>query len=88
MGNEKYSLAHQSMLPDYAILDPRLTFGQSAYVTACTGIDALCQAIESYWSNGATEDSRQYASRAIPALRRGFEPTNLQVAEHKRGLAL
>ena len=28
------------------------------------------------------------AFRAIPILRRGFEPTNLQVAEHKRGLAL
>ena len=28
------------------------------------------------------------AFSAIPVLRRGFEPTNLQVAEHKRGLAL
>ena len=28
------------------------------------------------------------AFRAIPVLRRGFEPTNLQVAEHKRGRAL
>ena len=68
VGDEKYSLAHQSMLPDYAILDSQLTFEQPAYVTACTGIDALCQAIESYWSNSATERSRQYASRAIPAL--------------------
>ncbi len=28
------------------------------------------------------------AFRAIPILRRGFEPTNMQVAEHKRGLTL
>ncbi len=28
------------------------------------------------------------AYRAIPVLRRGFEPTRLQVSEHKRGLAL
>ena len=65
---QKYSLAHDSMLPDYAIVDPRLTHGQSAYVTACTGFDALCQAVESYWAQDATEESQLYASRAVVTL--------------------
>jgi len=66
--DQKYSLAHETMLPDYAIVDPRLTHGQSEQVTACTGFDALCQGVESYWAQGATRESQESASRAIPVI--------------------
>ncbi|MEK6950168.1 MAG: phosphonoacetaldehyde reductase [Nanoarchaeota archaeon] len=61
----KYSLAHPSVVPDYAIIDPSLTFSLPPYQTACTGLDALAQAIESYWSIHAGEESKQYAGEAI-----------------------
>ncbi len=61
----KYSLAHPSLVPDYAIIDPSLTFSLPPYVTACTGMDALSQAIESYWSIHSTEQSKDYAREAI-----------------------
>lgn len=61
----KYSLAHPSLIPDYAIIDPSLTFSLPAYPTACTGMDALSQAIESYWSIHSTPQSKQYAQQAI-----------------------
>ena len=38
--------------PAVAIVDPRLTWSMPPHVTACTGIDVLCHAIEGYWSRG------------------------------------
>lgn len=61
----KYSLAHQFIIPDYAIVDPTLTYKMPPVLTAITGFDALSQAIESYWSVGSTRQSKNYAAEAI-----------------------
>lgn len=61
----KYSLAHYSLLPDFVILDPLFTKNLPPYITACTSMDALCQAIESFWSTNSTEESRTYSKEAI-----------------------
>lgn len=69
IGKTKYSLAHQEwMLPEYVFLDPTLTFNLPKYITASTGIDALCQAVESYWSTQSTEESKKYAQQAITMI--------------------
>ncbi len=68
LNKQKYSLTHPSLVPDYAIIDPSLTFSLSPYVTACTGMDVLSQAIESYWSIHSTSESKGYAKRAIPLV--------------------
>lgn len=70
---KKYSLADNSLLPDYVILDATYTDNLPAYITACTGFDALCQAIESFWAKGATTESRGYATKAIPLLLENIE---------------
>ena len=62
---QKYSLAHEWMLPNYAIVDPQFTFKLPPRITASTGIDALSQAIESFWSVKATEESKMYSRKAI-----------------------
>ncbi len=62
---EKFSFAHPSLLPDYAILDPLLTDSLPPYLTSCTGMDALCQGIESFWSVNATAESENYSRQAI-----------------------
>ncbi len=62
----KHSLAHREfMMPDYSIIDPVLTLSLPKYQTACTGLDALCQGIESLWSNSATSESINYATQAV-----------------------
>jgi alcohol dehydrogenase class IV len=61
----KYSFAHSSMLPNYAILDPTFTETLPKYITACTGMDALCQGIESFWSVNSTEESRDFSRQSI-----------------------
>lgn len=64
----KYSLAHNSMLSNFVILDPLFTKNLPSYITACTSIDALCQAIESFWSTNSTEESRTYSKQAIELI--------------------
>tara|TARA_Y100000310_G_scaffold343159_1_gene449521 strand:+ start:37066 stop:38211 length:1146 start_codon:yes stop_codon:yes gene_type:complete len=62
----KYSLADkEKMLPDYAIIDPDLTMSLPKDVTATTGMDALCQGIESFWCVNSTDESKRYAREAI-----------------------
>lgn len=64
----KYSVAHQSLLPNAVGLNVMFTMSQSKYLTACTGLDALSQAIESFWSVGGTQESKKYAEEAIRLL--------------------
>ncbi len=64
----KYSVRDNFILPNYVLLDPSLTYGSPRYLTACVGADALCQAIESFWSVNSTEESRKYAKDAIILL--------------------
>ncbi len=61
----KHSLADASMLSDYALLDASLTDSLTPTVTACSGLDALSQAIESFWSIRSTEISREKSKRAM-----------------------
>jgi alcohol dehydrogenase class IV len=48
--NKKESLVHSALLPQIVVLDPQLTYSLPAYQTAVSGMDALSQAIESYWN--------------------------------------
>ncbi len=46
--HHKASINDPSILPRYAVLDPELTVGLPPFITATTGMDALCHAVESY----------------------------------------
>lgn len=61
----KYSVAHEFILPTYAIVDPQFTMSIPPVITASTGMDALSQAIESYWAIDSTDESKKYASESI-----------------------
>ncbi|MEK6932727.1 MAG: iron-containing alcohol dehydrogenase [Nanoarchaeota archaeon] len=51
--------------PNYAIVDPELTLTMPRDVTASSGLDALSQALESYWSINSTPLSDTHALMAI-----------------------
>jgi alcohol dehydrogenase class IV len=72
-GTKKYSLAHEEfMLPEACIVDPGLMRSVPVRVAAETGLDALCQAIESYWSVASNEVSRGFAKEAITLAMRSL----------------
>lgn len=64
-GTQKYSVAHPSLRPRWAIVDPDLCASMPPAITASTGVDALCQGIESLWAVGSTPASRDNARAAI-----------------------
>lgn len=70
---KKFSIAEPSILPNYVLLDSELTYSTSPYLTAVSGLDALCQSIESYWSVNSTEESKEYASLSIDILLNNLE---------------
>ena len=66
---EKKGVVSPRLLPDWAILDPELTLGLPANVTAATGIDAMVHAIEAYTSrNKKNPMSDQLARQALALL--------------------
>lgn len=46
----KKIIFHPKMLPEFVILDPELTVGLPAFITAATGMDALSHNLEAYCS--------------------------------------
>jgi len=66
---EKKGVVSPRLLPDWAILDPELTLGLPAHVTAATGIDAMVHAIEAFTSKHKKNPmSDQLARQALSLL--------------------
>jgi alcohol dehydrogenase len=74
----KYSLVHYSLLPRLVILDHSLTYSLTAYQTAVSGMDSFSQAVESFWSINATEESKQLAVESIMIWQHSFLKAVLQ----------
>lgn len=68
VGQRKHSIADEGILPTVAIVDAGLTKSLPEYITAVSGLDALGQAIESYWNVHSTNASKQFASAAIKLI--------------------
>lgn len=66
---KKQSISHESIVPDYAILEPSVLKTLPVYQKKCTMLDALCQAIESWWSVNSTDASKQYSRMAVEAIK-------------------
>ena len=61
----KQTLRSEKLYAKIAIVDPELTYSMSSSLTATTGLDAFCQAIESYWSVNSTEETKGFAKESI-----------------------
>ena len=62
---EKYSVEHDGLLPDLSVVIPSLLKSVPTKIAAASGMDGLCQGIESYWSIHSTDQSRKLAAEAI-----------------------
>ncbi|MGA2481271.1 MAG: iron-containing alcohol dehydrogenase [Spirochaetia bacterium] len=64
----KKGLTSLKLMPKFAFLDPELTLGLPPAVTAATGMDALCHAIESFTSVNANDFSETLSLKAVQLL--------------------
>ena len=64
--DEKHSVSHPGFLPGYVLLDPCFLQTVPDYQRKCTCLDALCHAIESYWS------VRSHPGKPAPMPKRPF----------------
>jgi Alcohol dehydrogenase, class IV len=61
----KYPIVAADMVPDVAILDPAVPATMPATVTANTGMDVMCHAVEAVASTASTSFTDPYAVEAI-----------------------
>ena len=64
----KMMIKNPAFLPEMAIVDPILTYSSPASVTAATGVDALCHAMEAYISRLAQPLTDNLAISAIELI--------------------
>ena len=89
VGHAKHSVAGPAMRPDRVVLDPDLSASASARQRAASGIDALCQAIESRWAAAATDESREHARAGLRLTLEHLETFVVDPGPHAaRGMAL
>ena len=62
---EKQSVAHESCIPDAVLMDPDALKTLPLYHRKAAMLDALCHAVESFWSIKSTGESRRMAAEAI-----------------------
>ena len=67
--HHKAPISDTCLMPAFAVLDPELTKGLPPKVTAATGMDALCHAVESYTNNTYnTRLERDLAEKAVKLI--------------------
>ena len=74
----KPAIAPPQNFPDVALVDPELTVSTPLPIAASTGLDALCQAVEGYWSTQGNPATRALAFQAIGLAIRHLEAACLQ----------
>ena len=68
----KVGIVSPKLMPDCVILDPQMTLGLPPSITASTGMDALCHAIECYTSKKGNPFSEMIALKAIRLISRSI----------------
>lgn len=76
------------LLPDVAVLDPRMTATLPPRTTASTGMDALCHAVEAYTCMQRNPVSDSYAISAIELIRDHLETAVTNGRDLKARLAM
>jgi len=71
--NEKLSIEHRELIPDFVILDPTFLQTLPLYHKKASLLDAYAQAVESLWAEGKTPASKSYALGALRSFPRDID---------------
>lgn len=87
----KMLLKGPSLIPSFAIVDPQFTMTAPPKVTAATGVDALCHAMESYTSKKAQPMSETFSlsatKRILNNLKKAYTTPNDVGAREQMAIA-
>lgn len=86
--HKKQSVTHESIIPDYALLDDRNLKTLPEYQKKCTMMDALCQSIEAWWSINATVESKEYSQKALAMIMENMEAYLANTVEGNRNMMI
>lgn len=93
----KQSVTSESFIPGTVLMDPNTLRTLPLYQKKATMMDALCHAIESFWSVNSTDESKKYSKSAIEEVLDHMEGYLVNTKEgnagmlraaHKAGLAI
>ena len=86
--HHKYAINDFNLIPDYAVLEPSVTYGLPPQLTATTGMDALTHAIEGYTTKAAWEMTDMFHLKAIELISKSLRGAVANTKEGREGMAL
>ena len=84
----KQSITSESIIPEAVLFDPGVLKTLPAYQKKSTMMDALCHALESFWSVNSTEESRKFSRQAIELVLENMEEYLLNTNDGNAGMLL
>lgn len=84
----KQSVTSESFIPGTVLMDPNALKTLPVYQKKATMCDALCHAIESFWSVNSTNESKTYSKSAIGGVLANMEGYLDNTEEGNRGMLL
>ena len=85
---KKQSVTSESFIPDTVLMDPNTLITLPPYQKKATMCDALCHAIESYWSVNSTDESKEYSRAAIQGVMENMNGYLKNTEEGRAGMLL
>lgn len=93
----KQSITSESIIPGTVLMDPSCLSTLPLYQKKATMCDALCHAIESFWSVNSTDESKEYSKKAIQGVLENMDGylsnteagnAGMLIAAHEAGKAI
>ena len=82
----KQSVTSESFIPDTVLMDPNTLVTLPPYQKKATMCDALCHAIESFWSVNSTDESKKYSRSAIKGVIENMDGYLANTEEGRTGM--
>jgi len=83
---KKQSVTSERFIPDTVLMDPETLKTLPPYQKKATMMDALCHAIESFWSVNSTDESKEYSKAAIQGIMEHMEGYLANTEEGRAGM--